>query len=64
MGTEPADDFAAFAGVMEQIERQNAQRLFYDLFPNNDKQRDDGSVRRRRGRRGGVGVEGTDRAGR
>jgi hypothetical protein len=33
MGAEPtAEDIAAFAEVMEQIERNNRHRLFYDLF--------------------------------
>ena len=31
---EPAEDIAAFAEVMEQIERKNRYRLFYNLFPN------------------------------
>ncbi len=48
MGTEPSPaDLAAFAEVMEQIERKNAQRLFYDLFPNEGGPGKEGSVTRR-----------------
>ncbi len=32
-----SEGFAEFADVMERIERQNGQRLFYDLFPSADK---------------------------
>jgi hypothetical protein len=39
-----SEGFTEFADVMERIERQNGQRLFYDLFPSVDKKLDDGSV--------------------
>jgi len=45
MGAEPtAEDIAAFAEVMEQIERKNRHRLFYDLFPDKDMAHKDGST--------------------
>jgi len=37
MKGEPLSAFYEFADVMERIERQNGQRLFYDLFPSADK---------------------------
>ncbi len=43
MGTEPAEDIAAFAEVMEQIERQNGQRLNAGYMPNLDVTRSDKS---------------------
>ena len=55
MGTEPSPaDLAAFAEVMEQIERKNAQRLFYDLFPNEGGSGKEGSVKVRCPNHGGM----------